>query len=59
MVVLVALYVSSGSALTGGVMGLVTDRYLMWVVGVFAGLLLLLGAYWVRTRIRPWRSWRG
>jgi hypothetical protein len=51
---LVALYTCSGTSLTTGVAALFAASYLVWVIGLVAGVTTLLGAYWVRTGHRPW-----
>jgi hypothetical protein len=55
---LVALYTSSATSLTTGVAALFAASYLVWVIGLLAGLAMLLGAYWVRTGHRPWTRHR-
>jgi hypothetical protein len=51
---LVALYTGSGTGLGVGIDALFAADYLIWVIGLIAGVKLLLGAYWVRTGHRPW-----
>jgi hypothetical protein len=51
---LVALYTSSATSLTTGIAALFAAYYLVWVIGLLAGVTMLLGAYWVRTGHRPW-----